>query len=323
MNRERIKRLFTWGLALVALGFVVWMVPIRDRCPDPGKPCQPGLASTLAHARIDLVALLFVAYMASTWVWAVRWRSLLGLARVNATVWTTWRVTLEAQAGGVLLPGGVAGDALRIAAMVSRGGATAKVIASALLDRILGLTTFAVGALALAAFSGTHDLDRGLLLFMASIPAGLVAFWLLLRLPKHGSFAWLPKPLRPVLEYAREDSGTRVLVRSALLSAVVSMANLLVVRGLVHAVGAHPANEGAIYLGTTMSVIVTALPTLPGAWGTGDAAYVFFLGRAGIEPSAALAVCLLYRLFWYLSAAIGACLLLARRSSATEAPPTE
>jgi uncharacterized protein (TIRG00374 family) len=67
-----------------------------------------------------------------------------------------------------------------------------------------------------------------------------------------------------------------------------------------------------------MSFIVTALPTLPGAWGTGDAAYVFFLGRAGVEPSAALAVCLLYRLFWYVSAAIGAVLLMTKRSSTVE-----
>jgi uncharacterized membrane protein YbhN (UPF0104 family) len=58
------------------------------------------------------------------------------------------------------------------------------------------------------------------------------------------------------------------------------------------------------------------LPALPGGWGTADAAYVFFLGLAGLPASMALAVCFLYRLFWYLSGVAGAALHVARPRAA-------
>jgi uncharacterized membrane protein YbhN (UPF0104 family) len=352
--RARLKRLLTWALALVALGFVAWVVPVRDRCVDPDagalspkvtmtreadgcilhRPsgdvhleparcqslaCEAGLASTLKRARVGVVALLAVAYFFSMLTWAVRWRALLRLAGVEASPWSAWRVTIEAQAGGVLLPGGVAGDALRIAAMVGRGGRTAKVVASVLVERVLGLATFALLAVLAAVALDRGSVDRSLLVFLGAIPVGFVVFWTVVRRLGVGAARWLPRPLRPLLEYACDPDGTRALLRASGASILTAAANLLIVRGLVFALGATPASEGGVFLGTTMSFIVTALPTLPGAWGTGDAAYVFFLGRAGVEPSVALAVCLLYRLFWYLSGAVGAVLLLAKRSAAVAA----
>jgi uncharacterized membrane protein YbhN (UPF0104 family) len=71
-----------------------------------------------------------------------------------------------------------------------------------------------------------------------------------------------------------------------------------------------------------MAFIVGAIPALPGGWGTGDAAFVFFLSKAGLAPSTALAVGLLYRLFWYCSGGIGVVLYLRRREGAPAlAPP--
>jgi len=48
-------------------------------------------------------------------------------------------------------------------------------------------------------------------------------------------------------------------------------------------------------------------------WGTADAAYVFFFGLAGLRPGTSLAVCLMYRLFWYLSGVAGAILHMLHR----------
>jgi uncharacterized protein (TIRG00374 family) len=81
-----------------------------------------------------------------------------------------------------------------------------------------------------------------------------------------------------------------------------------VIRGLVAALGAHPTDEKWIYVGTTMAFLVAAIPTLPGAWGTAEATYVFFFKFAGISPAVALAVSLLFRFFWYLLGLTGAIL---------------
>jgi uncharacterized membrane protein YbhN (UPF0104 family) len=68
------------------------------------------------------------------------------------------------------------------------------------------------------------------------------------------------------------------------------------------------------------------IPALPGGWGTADAAWVFFLGLAGLPAGSALAVGLLFRLFWYLSGVVGAGLYVARsraRAAAESPDPVE
>jgi uncharacterized membrane protein YbhN (UPF0104 family) len=319
-HKRLAKRLFAWALALAALTFVIVAVPIRDRCANPADPrtCQAGLASVLGHARLAPLAAILAMYLASTLAWATRWRVLVTLAGARVTLAGVWRVTLEAQAGGVLLPGGVGGDALRVAGLMGRGAPVATVIASVLLDRFVGLATLAGigGGLALA--MGVRGLGA-LAPLLASFPLGLVAGLALLRVPALGRATWLERPLfqrtaKPVLEYLHDPRAPRAIAFAFLPSLFVSAVQLIVIRALLYSLGETPADEGWMYMGSALAFMVSAVPALPGAWGTGDAAFVFFLGQGGVTPSAAFAVCLLYRLFWYVSAAIGAFLYVTRRS---------
>jgi uncharacterized protein (TIRG00374 family) len=77
--------------------------------------------------------------------------------------------------------------------------------------------------------------------------------------------------------------------------------------------------EKWVYVGAAMAFIVGAIPALPGGWGTADATYVFFFALAGLGPSVGLSVCLLFRLFWYLSGIVGAILHLTRPGAAAGA----
>jgi uncharacterized protein (TIRG00374 family) len=70
-----------------------------------------------------------------------------------------------------------------------------------------------------------------------------------------------------------------------------------------------------------MGFIVGAIPALPGGWGTADAAYVYFFGLAGVQAGSALAVSLLYRLYWYAMAVLGAGLYVARGKPAPKGVP--
>ena len=124
-----------------------------------------------------------------------------------------------------------------------------------------------------------------------------------------------------MLHYVRDPRAPGAIARATALSVVVAAVQFATIRGIVLALGAEPAQEKWVYVGSAMAFIVGAVPALPGGWGTTDAAYVFFLGQAGLPPAVALAVCLLYRLFWYLSAVVGAVLQLARHASPSR-PPT-
>jgi glycosyltransferase 2 family protein len=358
MQRPRTSKLLSWGLAIAALTFVVWVVPIRDRCWDPRAPkttkvaltheasggcvlhlqtgevripadqcarlqCEPGVTSALSHARPWPVLGLLVLYVLGSLVWAARWRALLDFADIELSVMQVWRLSVEAQAGGILLPGGLGGDALRITSVLSkptRSGARAPaplVVASVLLDRFVGLGTIAALAAGLGfAFGGV---DAGpLAIMLAGIPVALLLGLSVLRWAPVHRIDWLVQGrlgqlVNPVLAYLRDPRALRSIAIAVALSILVAAVQLGVIRGLVYSLGETPTAEKWIFVGTAMAFIVAAVPALPGGWGTADAAYVFFFGLAGVSVATALAVCLMFRLFWYLLGIAGAVLHLARR----------
>jgi uncharacterized membrane protein YbhN (UPF0104 family) len=325
--RAATRRVFAWGLAAAALAFVVHAVPIRDVCPGAGAPCTPGLATTLARADLGWLAALLVAYFGGTFAWAARWRALLGLAGVRVGQLETWRVTLESQAGGILLPGGIGGDALRIGFMTGKGANVGTVVAAVLLDRVLGLVLLAGLAAVFGVVLGGGELGP-LAIVLASLPAAFVVGMLVLRWEAFSRAALfvrgpLARVARPVLDYVGDARAPRAILVGLAIGLVVSSTQLLVVRGLLTALGATPSAERWIYVGTTMAFIVAAIPALPGGWGTSDAAFVFFFAKAGVAAPAALAVSLLYRLFWYSSGAAGAVLYLLRQQGSPAASSSD
>ena len=199
--RRRLGRLLRWGLAVGAFAFVVWVVPIRDRCWDPRAPastaltvtrdaagcvlhvrtgdvrvdaaecaklqCEPGVGSTLGRANLGMLLAVLAVYAAGTFAWAARWRLLLGFAGIDMTVLHVWRISTEAQAAGILLPGGIGGDALRIASVLSRPSRpgeerapAAIAVASVLLDRAIGLSVMSALAAVMGFALGGLPRDR-------------------------------------------------------------------------------------------------------------------------------------------------------------------
>src|SRR5689334_14384423 len=102
-----LKRAAVWAVSISALAFVVKVVPFRDQCTTAG--CEPGLFTTFRAAAPEALVPLFGLYLLGTFLWAARWRALLGLAGIRLPLWRVWAVTLQAQAGGILLPGGIGG----------------------------------------------------------------------------------------------------------------------------------------------------------------------------------------------------------------------
>jgi uncharacterized membrane protein YbhN (UPF0104 family) len=221
------------------------------------------------------------------------------------------------------LPGGIGGDALRIASVAARPtragerrAPLAIVVASVMLDRVVGLAVLSALAAALGfAWGGLRDAT--LAFALAAIPVGAFAGIAVLRLCRVERIPWLSRGrpgevVGPVLQYVRDPRAPGAIARAVALSVLVAAVQFATIRGIIGALGSPPSSEKWVYVGSAMSFIVGAVPALPGGWGTSDAAWVFFLGKAGLAAGAALAVCLMYRLFWYFSGMLGALLHLFR-----------
>jgi uncharacterized membrane protein YbhN (UPF0104 family) len=298
--------------------------------------CEPGLASTLARSDRTALAGLLALYAFGYFVWAARWRTLLGFAGVELSLVQVWRVTIEAQAGGVLLPGGIGGDALRIASVVARPtragedrAPAAIVVASVLLDRAIGVAVLS-GLASVLGFAWGGLRNTSLAFVLAAIPVGVAAALLVLRKTSLDRLGWLTRGrlgrvVSPMLEYLKHPRAPRAVSRAVCLSVCSAAVQLGIVRGIIFALGGIPAAEKWVYVGSAMSFIVSAVPALPGGWGTADAAWVYFLGLAGLSAGTALGVCLTYRLFWYISAVVGALLgiLRGRALAAPASPPSQ
>ena len=101
--------------------------PARSASTRPSAPqlrCEPGVASAFAHARLGILVAAAGGSTASA-----RSPGRRGGARcspspeIELPLWQVWRVSIEAQAGGILLPGGIGGDALRIASVLAQAHA--------------------------------------------------------------------------------------------------------------------------------------------------------------------------------------------------------
>ena len=302
-------RIIQIGAAVLAMGFVVWMVPFRD------------LGQVIEHANVTVLIGAWLVYLASYVIWTLRFRILLAIAGVPLPFGELLRVNLEAQAGGIILPGGVGGDALRIAAIAQRGTPVPVGLAAALLDRALGLTTVATLA-CIAAIAISPGGIGPTTLFTAALPIGFVMFVSLMqvnavrkRLARIGANheRGIFRAINLMIAYFSHPRAPRAIALASIPSFLNSAIQLVVLRAVLYAIGAHPESEHLVYVGCTMGMVAGAIPALPGGWGTADAAYVFFLQRAGVLPAAALTMSLMYRLFWY-SAGFGGAAIIAVRS---------
>jgi len=335
-------------ISIVGLAFVLWVLPVRDVCRDPARPdlgsaplsraesgcvihgargdrrldaaqcaalrCQPGLVTTLSQARVGVVLGLSLLPFLSAIVWSARWRTLLGIAGRPPPLRRVWRITVESQAAGVLLPGSLGGDALRIAWAAADGTPLAVVVGSVLLDRAIGLTMLALTAGALGLSLGA--VSAGPLAWaLAGIPVSFAGGLLLLRSRLLAPEAPLVRAvlrgrvgaaLLPLVTYVQTPGAPRAIGRALALGAVSGVYQLGLIRGIIYALHAVPTREVSVYVGTAMSFVVFAIPALPGAWGTGDAAFVFFLAPAGLDATVAFGTSMVFRLFWYVQAAFGA-----------------
>jgi uncharacterized membrane protein YbhN (UPF0104 family) len=314
------------GLAL-GFGFLARAVPWADRCRSgvaldlcAVADREPGLRSVVATMNPALLAAGALVYALGAFVWAKRWHCVLAVTEGAPGYGVLLRGCIEAYAAMALLVGGVGGDALRLGVLVSSGVGAPWAAASLAIDRVIGLAALIATALLVAA----PELVRAYPLAVLALPALLVALTagvavaLVAPIPTA-----VPRALRRALEALRGPYGEAppraaltALAKAFGTSLLVATTQLGAFALFLAAAHAQPASVAKVVAGIVEAFVVNAIPTVPGGWGTGEAAFVFFLRPAGVLEAQALAASVAFRLSVLPVAAFGvvSLALRARRS---------
>ena len=281
---------------------------------------QPGAAAV--GALLHLVALLFTMF---------RWGVLLEGAELKTPLGTVMKLGFLGQFFASVLPGGQAAGDLVKAFYVARthSGRRTRSVMTVFADRALGLLILcciAAGAVLLGPGGSRIDAARNVLL-VGVILGGLgVAVLFSARIRKLLRVRELldKLPFQHVVEEMRLAAwiyGARP--RFLLISSALTIAGQGIFLSAFYfygkALGA-PLPGMAIVVAVPVALMMSAIPGLPGGWGVGDFAFLFFLGGFGVEPAQAVAISFTFRIIQTLLCLPGG-LFLAQSGYVTDDEP--
>lgn len=288
-----LPRLLRVAFALTLTAYIIWAA-------DPARVLE---AAASADPRWILGAILLV--LVDRTLMAYRWIVLLcGLTPGSRPPFgTVLRIFFVSTFVGTFLPS-VGGDVYRAFALAGHNVRGAESAASVLMDRVLGVVSIVL--LAGAALLAVPRLagDRWIGVSLAVAGAGCVLLALVVFHQPTGGIAqrWASKlPGRRLARlagsltdafraYARHHGA---VVRVLAMSVGVQAIRVLQAYCLGRAIGIDLA-LGIYFVFIPLIVLVMQLPVTVSGLGTGQAAFDFFFGRAGVPSADAVAVSLLF-----------------------------
>ncbi len=337
-------RRWAWSLAQVALTVVAFVVISRfvhlrdlvradDRPPARAVEVFPdgkvawadgssgvyakvevverGFLSILDRTDKRLYGLMLAALFVPFLLLGLRWWLLL---RGHGFAAPFGRVFLVNYAGiffNHLLPGGVGGDLTKAVLAATGEERKAAVVATVLLDRLIGLGVLIVlGAACLLPYAGRFEDRRVVAVVYGLAGTALLAYllyfnrklraWLGPRLP----FAGVRAQLDGVFRSAKEHP--RLMGVAAAISLVSQVVSILIIYGMARALGLERTPLWMFFVFEPILFIVNALPITPGGWGVQEGAYAYLFGTfGGMSPSEAVALSVLFKVGMLLASVPG------------------
>ncbi|NCO41283.1 MAG: hypothetical protein COZ06_15665 [Armatimonadetes bacterium CG_4_10_14_3_um_filter_66_18] len=283
----------------------------------------PLLLRTLASARVAPLGLAVAIFFLGLLLRAVRWRAILNKETHAVGFVDSLLVTLVGGALNLVLPA-TGGEVAKSVYAYHRTGIRERAVAGSVVDKLVAL--LAAGLLGLAPSVAYRLWDlAGYNLLLVALLAVLVYF------PKVLPWKLVTKLLRSLrietsLEELKGGSALtpRVHVVCLVLSLLAWATTFVSVYFLFVAIRAENVSVGKVFMVVPLTTVARLFPFTLDGIGTAEAASVYFFGRAGIAPEAALAVQLLSRLIGsYLVGALGALVMLCtgrRRGTHPSAP---
>jgi glycosyltransferase 2 family protein len=250
----------------------------------------------------DLLA-AYAIFVATTWGMAWRWRSLLASKGIDEPLGWLTKLYFVSYAASQVLPTGIGGDAVRIAAHARRRpDAKGEAAAAVLMERVVGSTgTLVLVAVGLALAIGRYS-DIAILVWLElAFTAGLAALLVLLFsrranawLQARGATRRLARAFQSVwaaLHGYRAKPG--VLGSVLVLTIAIQIARIFSIWFCGEAVGLDLSPLVYVILGPLLFLVMLVPFTINGL-GVREAFFIAFLGRFDVSADAAFATGFLF-----------------------------
>jgi uncharacterized membrane protein YbhN (UPF0104 family) len=261
----------------------------------------------------------FAAALAATsWAWvagacglvvvdralnAYRWIGLLGPVRPRPPLSSLFRIFFVSTFVGTFLPSTVGIDAVRAWRLSLDRVPPAQAIASVLVDRLLGVASTLVVAIAGLALLPRLILDPAVGLALGTTALGCLGALAVIFSPRfdrmlRARLGWLPVQLRAWLDRlldAIQAYGAERRLLSAVLGASLAVQLLRVAQAWMLGQGLGLTAPAVAYLAfIPVIVLIMLLPITINGLGTGQVAFVWAFGLVGVDAAAALALSVLF-----------------------------
>lgn len=273
----------------------------------------------LAHlAQVDIALYLagLAVYFLFIGLWSARWYYIIQAAGETFSFGRVFFTTLVGNFFAMFLPEVVGSDLARMVEVSEERKASASIVSTVLLDRVVGLVSLMLMAL-VAFFVGSQFLtDSSVLLVTGGLLVGFVVGWVLFfnrrfmewwfrrlfQLPLIGRFEGSVRSLYEALFYLHNQP--RLLIFSLLLSLLVQSAEVVSIIFLAHALGVQVALS-YFFLFLPMVWLLTTLPISIGGLGVREGAFAFFFAQVGVSSEEAVIISLLFYSFRVISGLVG------------------
>lgn len=324
MPVARSRRAGPWILAAKAATTCGLLAFLLSRAPSE-------ISGSFREVPAWSIGAAVVLLFSTSWLVALRWRTILGRFGGTTDVAAAWRYTLVGGFFNQVLPSGMGGDVFRVWYARKFAVGPGRAIASVVVDRMLGFIAIGLIVVCGAPFALSSGMPANLfhavLAGCAVLAAGIVAFLfadaverllpanaLQTSIGTRGNWAqraiaalvWMAKETRRML--MGWPHGMITISLSLAIQLLVGVAMYFLLRGLAQPV----TLPGVMYLFPVV-LLVGMLPVSFAGWGLREGASVVMFGIVGVPSHAALTASILYGLCMLVSSLPGAAIWLWMR----------
>ena len=287
-------RAVTRSLWLRAIGAVILLVLIA-RFIDLDQ-VWPVMRSLTPAAGVFILALTAVAWS----IGIVKWKILLPEVRL-ADIAAFYLIGLLYS---LVLPGQLAGEAVKAARLAARGPALGHVSASVVIDRLTSLVGLGVVAGLGLSLSGHHgETFRALAWIIWLVTTAFIAMVFVIRVPAVSRAAARSR-YRFARSWAEFGTDRALVVKSLVLAIAFQLANVAIVTAIAAGLNVPFAFADVAWVVGVVSIL-TLVPISFGGVGVREAGFVGLLALIGIPAAQALSVSLICSLIIVIGALAG------------------